>query len=130
MPVKQFKGVKEIIDIGTEGEEIDEEKYEKGEAHTIADEEREFNFFNGLRELKSDFLQTSQGALPSTEYFVAYHREEDHSCCHNNHRWRKKTTHLITGKGFSESTERTGMYSDKNTKDSKKDDQGNNSDKV
>jgi hypothetical protein len=120
--VKQFKRVKEIIDIGTEGEEIDEKEHEKGEAHNITDEEREFNFFNGLRKLKSDFLQTTQGAGPSAEYFVSYNSEEDHSCCHNNHWWGNKTNHLITVKRFSEGTERTGMYSDKNTKDSKKDD--------
>ena len=130
MPVKQFKRVEQIIDIGIERDEIDEKKYKKGEANTVADEEREFTFFNRLGELKGDFLQTSQGTLPSAEYFISYYREEDHSCCHNNHWWWNKTTHLVTGKRFSEGTERTGMYADKNTKDGKKDEQGNDSDSV
>ena len=72
MPVKQFKRVKEIVDIGTEEKEIDEKEYEKGEADTITDEEREFKFLDGPGELKSDFLQTSQRADPSAEYLVSY----------------------------------------------------------
>ena len=130
MPVKQLKGVKEIIDIGSEREEIDEKEQKKGETHTIAGDERYCNFFNGPGELKSNFLETTQGTDPPAEDLVSYYREEDHSCCHNNHWWRYKAIYLINGKGFSEGAERAWMYAEKNTKDGKKDDQGNNPEKV
>ena len=130
MPVKKLKGVKEIVDIGSEGNEIDEKEQKKGEAHTIADDERYFNFFYGPGELKSDFLETSQRADPPAEDLVPYYREEDHSCCHNNHWWWYKAIQLINGKGFSQGAERAWMYPDKNTKDCKENDHGNNPDKV
>ena len=110
MPVKQFKRVKEIVDIGTEEKEIDEKEYEKGEAHTITDEEREFKFFNGPGELKSDFLQASQWADPTAKYFIAYDGKYYHATNHHNHRWWYKTNYLITRQRFSKCTERTRVY--------------------
>jgi len=97
MPVKELKGVKEIIDIGFEEEEVDEKEAEKGETNTIAADERYFNFFNGLGELISDFLETTQRADPPAEDLVPYYREEDHSCCHHNHWWWYKAIQLING---------------------------------
>jgi len=130
LPVEDFKGVEEIVDVDILRNEKDDKKEQEQCPYGIGRKKRAFDFADSLAEQESRFLQTSQGTDPSAEDFIAHNSEQQHDSRHDHHGGRNKAAQVVSQRCLGECAQGTGMNSDCHAEDVKEDEQENQSDRF
>jgi hypothetical protein len=69
--VEEFEWIEKIIDINSKRKDTNEKDCEERKPDTVCSDKRELGFFYESRQLKNNFLHTSQRANPATEDFIS-----------------------------------------------------------